>query len=256
MFCSKCGKEVNDNDSYCPSCGNKLGGGNQEVKISLDFSQIKKYFNDFEKRWLIYKIIYLILVFLMWKQSQKIMFNIGDYSRMSIAGLMNDLFTLKQIGGDSDFFARLVYKCFEFGFLGYIMAIILAFIQKEELAVIFSKWGCFLRLPMLCFAPRATFLVMRSWLFRTVHASDAIEALNGEFWFFIVLHITIFVCGIYFFNNVNLSRQYNAKPHPLLNQDIVGTRKHESGEWRCSECGKINAEYVHTCSCGNSNEIK
>jgi len=256
MFCSKCGKEVNDNDSYCPSCGNKLGGGNQEIKISWDFSQLKNLFNEFEKKWLIYKVIYLILVILIWRQSQKLLFNIGDFSRMSITGLMDDLFTLKQIGGNSDFFAKLVYKSFEFGFWGYVVAIILAFIQKEDLAVIFSKWSSLLRFPMLCFAPRATYLVMRSWLFREIHVSDAFAALDSEFWFLVVLQIAIFACGSYFFHNVNLARQYNEKPNPLLNNNVTESRKLESGEWRCDACGKINAEYIHTCSCGNSNESK
>ena len=25
MFCSKCGKEIQDNASFCPTCGNKVG---------------------------------------------------------------------------------------------------------------------------------------------------------------------------------------------------------------------------------------
>ena len=41
MFCSKCGKEVNDNAAYCRNCGNKL---NNKIEKKYDFkSWIKKF---------------------------------------------------------------------------------------------------------------------------------------------------------------------------------------------------------------------
>ena len=40
MFCSKCGKELQDDTSFCPSCGNKVGENapavSQPVKVMLD----------------------------------------------------------------------------------------------------------------------------------------------------------------------------------------------------------------------------
>lgn len=40
MFCSKCGKKLQDDVSFCPSCGNKVGENapavSQPVKVMLD----------------------------------------------------------------------------------------------------------------------------------------------------------------------------------------------------------------------------
>lgn len=30
----------------------------------------------------------------------------------------------------------------------------------------------------------------------------------------------------------------------------------KTGEWRCSNCGRINADYVNTCACGRDHYIK
>lgn len=43
MFCSKCGKELQDDTSFCPACGNKVGETaptvSQPVKVMLDPSE-------------------------------------------------------------------------------------------------------------------------------------------------------------------------------------------------------------------------
>ena len=44
MFCSKCGKELQDDVSFCPACGNKVGSSasavSQPVKVMLDPSEV------------------------------------------------------------------------------------------------------------------------------------------------------------------------------------------------------------------------
>lgn len=45
MFCSKCGKELNDGTAFCPECGTKLGNPIQSqpqktVKVMLDPSEV------------------------------------------------------------------------------------------------------------------------------------------------------------------------------------------------------------------------
>ena len=44
MFCSKCGKELQDDTSFCPACGNKVGETaptvSQPVKVMLDPSEV------------------------------------------------------------------------------------------------------------------------------------------------------------------------------------------------------------------------
>lgn len=46
MFCSKCGKELQDDTSFCPACGNKVGETaptvSQPVKVMLDPSEAIK----------------------------------------------------------------------------------------------------------------------------------------------------------------------------------------------------------------------
>lgn len=40
MFCSKCGKEIQGNVSFCPACGSKVGESplsvSQPIKVMLD----------------------------------------------------------------------------------------------------------------------------------------------------------------------------------------------------------------------------
>lgn len=44
MFCSKCGKEIKDDVSFCPACGNKVGeqshSVSQPVKVMLDPAEV------------------------------------------------------------------------------------------------------------------------------------------------------------------------------------------------------------------------
>lgn len=38
MFCSKCGKQVEDGAAFCPSCGNRLGGAETPVRVTSNNS--------------------------------------------------------------------------------------------------------------------------------------------------------------------------------------------------------------------------
>ena len=45
MFCSKCGKEMQDNAAFCPNCGNRVGETAAakvvpEIKVMLDPSEV------------------------------------------------------------------------------------------------------------------------------------------------------------------------------------------------------------------------
>lgn len=42
------------------------------------------------------------------------------------------------------------------------------------------------------------------------------------------------------------------KSDPNINQTFTL----KTGEWRCSNCGRINADYVNTCACGKDRYIK
>lgn len=42
-YCSKCGKEINDTDTFCPSCGNKVDG-NQTNQTNNTLRTIAKVF--------------------------------------------------------------------------------------------------------------------------------------------------------------------------------------------------------------------
>ena len=48
MFCSKCGKPVDDGSQFCPSCGNPLNGGSRPTGEAA--SKAKNFFNEMVAR--------------------------------------------------------------------------------------------------------------------------------------------------------------------------------------------------------------
>ena len=44
MFCSKCGKSVDDGSQFCPSCGNPLNGGSRPTGEATE--KAKNFFNE------------------------------------------------------------------------------------------------------------------------------------------------------------------------------------------------------------------
>ena len=47
MFCSKCGTEINEEDIFCPKCGNKRKGSNLDVK-QTDSSLASEEYNSID----------------------------------------------------------------------------------------------------------------------------------------------------------------------------------------------------------------
>lgn len=42
MFCSKCGKELRNGDTYCPNCGHKVNGGNGVSMPNIDLGKLQE----------------------------------------------------------------------------------------------------------------------------------------------------------------------------------------------------------------------
>ena len=42
MFCTNCGKEIGDENEFCPNCGNKCKGGNVASKSEADIDKSEK----------------------------------------------------------------------------------------------------------------------------------------------------------------------------------------------------------------------
>lgn len=256
MYCSKCGKEIKDSDLFCPACGTKVGSAEQRVEEPRENRTIAFQFSELEVKWLIFKLIYIALIYFVWRQSQKGMFVIGDYYWLSIDGLMDQVFSFKQYAGESVLIAKLCYWCFKIAIYGYVAAAVLALIQKEEMAKTLSGIGFMLHLPIILYSFSGIRCILEKWGISMVRFSEVFDALDEEFWIYVVLNMVIVICSSYFFNNVNLARNYSGKSYSILNESMIEPKKMKVGDWSCVECGKTNASYVHTCSCGCSKDGK
>lgn len=250
MYCSKCGKEISDKDVFCSGCGTQIGNVEQPAKNVQENGAITFKFSEQEVKRLIFKLIYVALIYLIWCQSKKAMFEIDSYYWLNIDGLMDQVFSFKQYAGESVLIAKVCYWCFEIAIFGYIAAAILALIQKEKLAKTLSEIGFILHLPIMLYSLRGVMVVMRNWGFGMVQFSKVFGALSEEFWIYIALNIAIVIYGTYFFGKVTFSRQDINKATTVLKGGKVESNEISSTEWQCKECGKINAYYLHVCSCG------
>lgn len=70
--------------------------------------------------------------------------------------------------------------------------------------------------------------------------------------FFIGLLLAIFGRGTSGSNNSITANTNNGGFDRLINSSSSSSRRSplDSGEWKCSRCGKVNQNYVGTCGCG------
>lgn len=245
MYCSKCGKEMDEKAVFCSSCGKKVGSSVQQQEKELVNSGFEIRFTEQETKWLILKIIYIILVCFVWYQAQKEMFDIDGYMGLSIENLMENVIDEKQYLDESTLIARLCYWSFRIGLIGYILAAALALLQKEDVAQTLSIWSFVCQLPIFAYTIKGVMIV-----YNRAYLADAMRVVNEEFWIYLVLNIFVFICGYCFFNNISVAKRYRRKSYTILNGNMNEVKMPGTGEWRCIDCGKIHANYVHTCSCG------
>jgi len=250
MYCSKCGKELSDNDLFCPTCGTKVGSTEQRVEEPRENRTIAFQFSEQEVKGLIYKLIYIVLIYFVWRQSQKGMFEINRNYPVSIDGLMDQVYFFKQYAEESLLVAKICYWCFKIAIFGYVAAAVLALLQREEKAKTLSNIGFLLHLSIILYTLRGIVIVLENWGFGVVRVSEVLEILSEEFWIYVALNIIIVICGARFFANENFASQDSDESYSILNDDKLQSRKLSSTEWRCPECGRINSNFFIVCSCG------
>jgi len=223
MYCSKCGKEMKDGESYCSICGTKVGNAEKKVKNEPEYKKLEIKYIDQEVKWLINKLIYVALIYFVWRQSRKGMFEMGGYYLLSIDGLLGQVFSIKQYAGESVFIAKLCYWCFKIAIYGYLAAGVLSMIQKEDKAQRFSNIGFLLHLPIFCYSLVGVITVLESWSIDTVQLSEIFEAFKVEFLIYVVLNVVIAYWGGRIFGEISEARQ------SVLTREVLNRNKQETG---------------------------
>lgn len=268
MKCQKCGKEVPENVKFCPSCGAEIG--NTEP-LSSDQRYIYGS-HPYHKLGGFLKVIVVFCYIGVVISLLRIISEISTYGNTKhMMLIMGYSFT----GG--------VHACALISMIGAILIhIVSAVILYSFAKMIVSKDSAFLgfiqRASLTLIIVLAVFnLLMLLWQNsivggRMVGAAGIAGYIVGSVLLWV---IGMLVWTIYFARSVRVRTYMGSDDYlrkSLFNKNTAspipadGSDKHPytanpssqpfdpQTQWKCPECGKINAKYVGTCGCGHRND--
>ncbi len=187
MYCSECGKEINDGDIFCAFCGTKQEmekeetvDVKEEVKsppdnadISLDKETVKKW---------VVKIVLFVLVYILYNLSQKEMIGLSAYYQLTIPEFVKYVGTFSSPVEDMQF----LLGVFNVGIVLYFAASAFAFFDKDSMAA-FCVVSAFIvtGFAVLLFYASVMNITQATDFF------DAIPMLKLNFWLYIGLNFII-----------------------------------------------------------------
>lgn len=208
MYCSKCGKKVEETSVFCDGCGNPL---KESETNQAKADKREKYFMDKQLKTFLGIIIYVILVLAFWLFSRANMFDFA-FEELTLSQFWDMLIYISDMSQELAGFkvvCQFLVWVFRIGLFAYLGAVLLVFINRtrEAKSCIAVGFICNLVVVLavligmfICADDLAGSLYMRVddvfGLFR--------ECLKKSFYLYAVLNVALLLCGLRFFNEIEV----------------------------------------------------
>lgn len=251
MFCSKCGKEVAEGALYCPNCGVRIKEACEKTEVENTAQtnvETENYANNEivwnEMKSLGKKILFAFMVIVFWYVTQQTVISLNilmSTEELSIEEVFRMYIRLKEYGNEDVMGIQCLIWLLRGGITGYVLAAILAFLKKENGAVVCATLGALCNVPVAVGLLNAIKELYGAVHFYDAEWSEVFQELDANFWIYLVLSIATFLCSVVLFSSKEENKPSNILPN---------------GEWICADCGKTNPKYMYLCPCGGNKDKK
>ena len=251
MFCSKCGKEVAEGALYCSNCGLRIEAAYEQTEVentAKTDAEPRNYANN-EMVWnemksLGKKVLFAFMVIIFWYMTQQTVISLNmlmSTEELSIEEVFRMYIRLKEYGNEDIMGIQCLIWLLRGGIAGYVLAAILAFLKKENGAVVCAALGALCNVPVAVGLLNAIKELYGAVHFYDAEWSEVLQELNANFWIYLVLSIATFLCCAALLSSKGENKSSNILPN---------------GEWICVDCGKANPKYMYLCPCGGNKDKK
>ncbi len=258
MYCSKCGKKVEETSVFCDGCGNLLKESEtKQAKVD----KREKYFMDEQLKAFLGIIMYVVLVLAFWFFSRANMFDFA-FGELTLPQFLDKLIYISNMSQELEGFkgvCQVLLWVFRIGLFAYLFVLIFVFMNKRKTVRIITIAGFICNAVVVMAILIGLFLCVEelAGLFY-VGVDDVFgfikQCLKESFYLYGILNVMLLVCSLMAFEtDENIEVKLSEKDKILL--EMAEEHRAKENGWNCKKCGEKNESFTMICrGCGTSKE--